>query len=266
MIKVIVHLSDLHIRTLHMLDLYKIQLQKFIDDIKEKFADYEYDEIRIAITGDIFHQKLVISNEQLLMVSWFFTEVAKIGKIVIIPGNHDFLENNILRIDSITPVVELLNNPNIVYYKDCGVYVDENIKWVVYSLYQHNIRPEFEKEDGYTYVGLFHGTIQGLTTDLGFIFEDGYDKINFRGLNVCLCGDIHKRESITMDNTLIVMIGSFIQNNFGESVKHHGYGIYNVETNEYTFTDIHNDSPFLEFKITDIKDIEDGTETLSNLG
>ncbi len=200
MIKQIIHLSDIHIRTNQLHELYRKQFQTFLDDVKGKLKQYSFNEIRFVITGDLFHQKITISNEQLLLSSWFFNEITKIGKLVIIPGNHDFLENNISRVDSITPLVELLKNPNICYYKDKGVYDDENIKWVVYSLYQHNERPEFKKEEGFKYVGLFHDPIQGMTTDMGYSFDDAYDKLNFFGCDIVLCGDIHKRNVITIDN------------------------------------------------------------------
>lgn len=64
----------------------------------------------------------------------------------------------------------------------------------------------------------------------------------------------------------IIQIGSLIQQNFGETVKHHGYGIYDVTNDEYTFHDLENEQPFLHFKIKDIKDIEDGKEEHVNLG
>ena len=194
--------------------------------------------------------------------------MSKYGKVVIIPGNHDFLENNTQRLDSITPVVELLNDPTIVYYKDSGVYKDDNINWVVYSLYQHNQRPEFEKSiDGEINVGLFHGPIMGLSTDMGFQFEDAYEQLNFVDLDLLLCGDIHKRQTFTLPSGgKGVMIGSLIQQNFGETVKHHGYGIYDVLTDEYTFYDLPNEQPFLHFTINDIKDIEDEKEQHVNLG
>lgn len=267
MVKQIIHISDIHIRTTQLHDLYRKQFQTFLDEVKEKLSSYKYDEIRFVITGDIFHQKITVSNEQTLLTSWFFTEITKIGKLVIIPGNHDFLENNILRIDSITPIVELLQNTNITYYKDKGVYDDDNIRWVVYSLYQHNEKPEFTKEDGFTYVGLFHDPIQGMSTDMGYSFDNSYDKLNFVGCDVILCGDIHLRQSFVLPSGAKgVMIGSMIQQNFGESIKHHGYGMYDVENNDYSFHDLPNDQPYLHFKITDVEDIENGKETLLNLG
>jgi DNA repair exonuclease SbcCD nuclease subunit len=274
MIKKIVHIADLHIRTIQMHDLYKEQFQKLLDELSTKFLEWadeniSHNEIRIVIAGDIAHQKINISNEQLLLTSWFLRELTNYGKVVIIPGNHDFLENNTQRMDSITPVVELLNSPHITYLKDGGDYVDTDggIQWIVYSLYQHNVRPEFTKQEGLLTVGLFHGPIQGLSTDLGFEFEDAYDKLNFVDIDLLLCGDIHKRQQFVLPNGgKAVMVGSLIQQNFGETVKHHGYGVYDMESDEYTFYDLPNEQPFLHFAIKDIKDIENGEETHVNLG
>ncbi len=274
MVKKIIHIADIHIRTIQMHDLYKQQFDKLLNEIGVKFLEWadeniSHNEIRIVIAGDIAHQKINISNEQLLLTSWFLKELTNYGKVVIIPGNHDFLENNVQRMDSITPVVELLDNPHITYLKDSGDYVDTDggIQWVVYSLYQHNVRPEFTKQEGLLTVGLFHGPIQGLSTDMGFEFEDAYDRLNFVDLDLLLCGDIHKRQQFTLPNGgKAIMIGSLIQQNFGETVKHHGYGIYDIESDEYTFHDLENEQPFLHFSINDIKDIEDAKETHLNLG
>ena len=162
--------------------------------------------------------------------------------------------------------MELLDNQHISYYKDSGVYSDDNINWVVYSLYQHNVKPEYEKNDSF-YVGLFHGPIQGLSTDVGFQFEDAYDQLNFVGLDLLLCGDIHKRQTFTLpEGGKGIMVGSLIQQNFGETVKHHGYGVYDMETKEYTFHDLPNEQPFLHFKIKDINDIENEKEEFVNAG
>jgi DNA repair exonuclease SbcCD nuclease subunit len=272
MVKKIIHIADLHIRTIQMHDLYKEQFEILIWEIQEHNILWhqegiQYEEIRIVVAGDIAHQKINISNEQLLLTSWFLKELSKYGKVVIIPGNHDFLENNTQRMDSITPVVQLLDDPTIVYYKDSGDYIDENIQWVVYSLYQHNSRPEFTKDESKLTIGLFHGPIMGLSTDLGYEFEDAYDQLNFVDLDLLLCGDIHKRQQFTLPNGgHAIMVGSLIQQNFGETVKHHGYGIYDVDTNEYTFHDLENEQPFLHFRINDIKDIENETEEHVNLG
>lgn len=267
MIKKIIHIADLHIRTIQLHDLYRRQFNIFLEQLKSHTNDYDVEEIRIVVAGDIAHQKINISNEQLVLTSWFLNELTNYGKVVIIPGNHDFLENNTERLDSISPIINLLNNNNINYYKTSGLYPDENINWIVYSLYQHNNRPEFKKEKDKFHVGLFHGPIQGLSTDLGYVFEDGHDKLNFVGIDLLLCGDIHKRQSFVLpEGGKAIMIGSLIQQNFGETIKHHGYGIYDIENEEYTFHDLPNEQPFMQFSISDIKDIENEKEELINLG
>ena len=62
------------------------------------------------------------------------------------------------------------------------------------------------------------------------------------------------------------MVGSLIQQNFGETIKHHGYGIYDIKTDNYEFHDLENEQPFLHFSINDIKDIENEKEVLLNIG
>lgn len=268
MVKRVIHIADIHIRTYQYHELYKKQFELLLKELSDATKSLDHNEVRVVIAGDLAHQKINISNEQLMLTSWFIQKLSEeIGQVVIIPGNHDFLENNTQRLDSITPVVQLLDDPTIAYYKDSGVYEDENINWVVYSLYQHNERPNFEKEEGKFHIGLFHSPIQGMSTDLGFEFEDAYDQLNFVGLDLLLCGDIHKRQQFTLPNGgNAIMIGSLIQQNFGETVKHHGYGIFNIEDGQYNFYDLPNEQPFLHFKITDIKDIENEKETLLNLG
>lgn len=270
MITKIIHISDLHIRTFSLHDMYRHQFKLVLAEIRKLTEEWEIpaEQIRIVLTGDVFHSKISVSNEQILLAHWFFSKLLKYGKLVIIPGNHDFLENNTNRVDSITPIVEILNDERICYYRDSDVYPDENINWVVYSLYQHNRRPDFTKDEKEKkYFGLFHGPIDGLSTDLGFKFEDGYSRLNFKDLDVVFCGDIHKRQVFKLpDGGKGVMVGSLIQQNFGETIKHHGFGVYDVETDEYDFVDIENPQPFLEFKINDITDIEHERETLVNLG
>lgn len=275
MIKKIVHVSDIHITPYQHHELFKNQLTKFIVDVKQNVEGYNHEEIRIVLTGDIVDKKISISNELNDMLSWFFHELLQIGFVVILPGNHDFLVNNQERQDSLSPTIDIINkllkHPDgseyLRYYKDQGVYKDENVNWVIYSLYQENKKPEFEREEGEFYIGLFHGQIQGMSTDLGYKFDDGYATLNFVDLDLVLAGDIHKRQVFELPNKRKgYMVGSLIQLEHGETINHHGYGIYDVEKDNYEFFDIESDQPFMHFKINDITDIEDGKEVLLNLG
>jgi len=205
-----------------------------------------------------------MTPELVEFVAWVLTECSKISKTVLIIGNHDFLENNVSRLDALTPVIDSLQNENIVYYKERGVYEDQNIDWVVYSLTSHNIPPEIESSERVK-IGLFHGPVQGLTTDIGYKFDEGFEPSKFNGCDIVLCGDIHKRQVFDIPGSKkAYMVGSLIQQNFGETIQKHGYGIYDVENNEYKFVDIENPKPFLSFKIESIEDLENGTERLLN--
>jgi DNA repair exonuclease SbcCD nuclease subunit len=145
-----------------------------------------------------------MTPELIEMVSWLLLECSKIAKTIIIPGNHDFLTNNTERLDALTPVINSLDNENIVYYKDRGVYEDQNISWCVYSQYQGNIPPDLNDATGIK-IGLFHGPIQGMKTDLGYDFGDhAYEISKFDGLDVVLCGDIHKRQELYANSIIEV--------------------------------------------------------------
>jgi DNA repair exonuclease SbcCD nuclease subunit len=219
---------------------------------------------RIVFTGDLVHSKNQMTPELIEFVAWILTECANITKTIVIIGNHDFLESNNSRLDAITPIVDSLKNNNIVYLKNRGVYPDENINWCVYSLMDHNIPPEITKSES-TNIGLFHGPVQGLTTDVGYKFEDGFDVSKFKGCDLVLCGDIHKRQVFDIPSgKKAYMVGSTIQQNFGEKLTKHGYGVYDVEKDQYDFVDLPNPKPFLKFEITSIDDLVNGTEKLLN--
>jgi DNA repair exonuclease SbcCD nuclease subunit len=259
MIKRLVHFSDLHIRLFKDHELYRNILKQALSEWKTLAPD------RILFSGDLVHSKNQLTPELIEFVRWFLIECSKISKIILIPGNHDFLTSNLERLDSLTPIISSLNNPNIIYYRDRGIYEDENVSWCVYSQFQGNIPPEIDTAKGYK-IGLFHGPINGLKTDLGFDFgEEAYDTKKFNGLDIVLCGDIHKRAVFEIPNGKKgVMIGSTIQNNMGESISNHGYGVYDIETDQYDFIDLPNPKPFLKFYIESIDVLVTGSEKLMN--
>lgn len=258
MIKKLVHFSDLHIRLFKDHDLYREIISNMLEQFKEINPD------RIVFTGDLVHSKNQMTPELIEFVAWVLTECSKIAKTILIIGNHDFLENNMSRLDALTPIIESLKNENIVYYKNRGSYEDENVEWVVFSLMDHNVPPHIT-ESKRTKIGLFHGPVVGLSTDIGYKFEDGFDSTRFAGCDLVLCGDIHKRQVFSIPNQKkAYMVGSTIQQNFGETFRKHGFGIYELETDTYNFVDLENKKPFLAFKIKSIEDLVNGTEQLTN--
>jgi DNA repair exonuclease SbcCD nuclease subunit len=259
MIKKLIHFSDLHIKLYKDQERYRKILESCFKEWKKVKPD------RIVFTGDLVHSKNQMTPELLDIVTWLLKECTKICKTLILIGNHDFLENNLERLDTLSPIIKTLSDDNIIYLKDGGLVEDENVVWVVYSLMNHNKKPHINKIKNKTYIGLFHGTIQGLVTDMGFAFEDGYNINEFAGCDIVLAGDIHKRQVVDIpNNKKAYMVGSLIQQNFGEGIRNHGYGIYDIIKDNYIFKDVDNYSPYLNFKINDISDIEHGKERLTN--
>jgi len=259
MVNKLVHFSDLHIRLFKDHDLYR----SILNDMFDRFREIKPD--RIVFTGDLVHSKNQMTPELIEFVAETLTECSKIAKTILIIGNHDFLENNMSRLDALTPIIDSLKNENIVYLKNRGEYEDENVDWVVFSLMDHNIPPDIEKT-GRTKIGLFHGPVQGLTTDIGYKFDSGFESDKFGGCDLVLCGDIHKRQIFNIPGgKKAYMVGSTIQQNYGETITKHGFGIYDVEKDDYSFVDLDNPRPFLSFKLSSYDDIESGSEKLANV-
>jgi DNA repair exonuclease SbcCD nuclease subunit len=259
MINKIVHFSDLHLRLFKDHDLYKSILTQALDQWKELGPD------RLIFTGDLVHSKNQLTPELIQIVSWLMTECAKISKTIIILGNHDLIENNLERLDALSPIIDSLNNPNIVFLTKSELVEDENVRYAVYAISEHNKPPVFDDKKMFT-VGLFHGPISGLKTDLGFEFGDeAYNVEKFKGCDIVLCGDIHKRSVFNYPGGKGYMIGSTIQQNYGETLNKHGYGIYTISEDKYEFVDLENPKPFLSFKIKNFEDIFNGAEKLANI-
>ena len=206
MVKKIIHLADIHLRTFRMHEEYMSVFKNLMSDLTDLLSEYKKEEIRIVIAGDLVHQKIVISNEQLMLGTWFLRKLEEIAPVIMIAGNHDLLENNKDRIDSISPMVQFLFDKNVNYFKESKCYLDDNIVWCVYSIFEDNSRPDIEAAreqfgNDKTYIGLFHGPLIGSTTDIGYEIEHGYNLDIFEGCDMVMCGDIHKRGVLNFKET-----------------------------------------------------------------
>lgn len=268
-VKLIFHLADIHIRTYV---LHK-EFQEVFDDLylklKELMVGYQYDEVRIALVGDLVHSKNNISNEQLTICSEFLKKLADIAPLVVVAGNHDLNLNNKDRMDSITPMIKLLNHSNINYYTESKCYLDTNIIWANYSIFEDNAKPEIEafkieNKGEYTTIGLFHGPILNAKTDIGYEFEHATSLEHFEGCDIVMLGDIHKEQSFNYKGTPICFCGSLLQNNFGETVGNHGFLSWDIETRKFTKHNIETNFGFYNFKVKSVEDIENNKEILTN--
>lgn len=270
MVKRVIHLADIHIRTFRYHNEYKEVFKQLISDVKSLTKEYGKEEVRIVVAGDLVHQKIVISNEQLMLGTWFLMELEKMAPVILIAGNHDLLENNKDRMDSITPMIQFLGDKNINFFKESKCYLDDNIVWCVYSIFEENKRPNIEAAraefgNDKTYIGLFHAPLMNAQTDIGYEFDHGADLDEFEGCDIAMLGDIHKRQFFNHKGVKIAYPSSLIQQNFGENVTKHGFLLWDVETRDFTEHDVENNYPFYQFRIKSMEDLENGTEKLVNI-
>ena len=270
MIKKIVHVADIHIRTYRLHDEYREVFTTFIAQVKDLVKDYAKDEVRIVIAGDLVHQKIIISNEQLILGTWLIKQLEMIAPVIMIAGNHDLLENNKDRVDSITPMVQFLPDANVNYFKESKCYLDDNIVWCVYSIFEENSRPDIESAkqqfgEDKVYIGLYHAPLLNAKTDVGYEIDHGASLDIFEGCDMVLLGDIHKRQSFNHKGIQIAYPSSLIQQNFGENVSNHGFLVWDVETKIFTEHNVDNQHSFFNFKIKSLDDLENNAEIITNL-
>jgi DNA repair exonuclease SbcCD nuclease subunit len=66
-------------------------------------------------------------------------------------------------------------------------------------------------------------------------------------------------------NIPVSYVGSLIQQNFGENVTKHGFLLWDLDSKSFTEHDVDNKSPYYQFKIKSLEDLENGTEVITNL-
>ena len=232
----IYHLSDIHIRNVKRHKEYRSVFEKVYKEI-----DKNKENSVIYLGGDIVHAKLDMSPELIDLTSEFFTELANLCPLLVLPGNHDCNLNNKHRLDALSPIIRALDNPNIHYIKDSGVYQVGDVGFSVMSVFEEaDSYVKASEYDSKTKIALYHGSVFGSQTDFGFILPNSdIDKDIFDGFDMVLLGDIHKRQYLNDEKT-IAYPGSLIQQNFGEDFGK-GFLVWDVDKRDSKFVNVPND-------------------------
>ena len=273
-IKCIIHLADIHIRNFQRLEEYSEQLTKVVDKCKEIASEYDKEEVRILIAGDLVHSKNTISNELMVFASYFLRQLEEIATVIVIAGNHDLIVENQARTDTMTALFDTADFQNCKFldamldYKS-GCAIDNNVVWCLYSIYEDFLRPTTIEEVKETnpnvkMIGLFHGQIVGSTLNNGYVSDSGLDGEAFEGCDCVMAGHLHKRQVLKRGDTEIVYPGSLIQQTYGETVSQHGFAVWNVEDMSYKFIDIDSDYGLYDVEIDNVNDIDEDKERLIN--
>ena len=240
----IFHISDIHIRTLKRHKEY----EQVFENLFLHIAQHATDQSICVLTGDIVHSKLDMSPELINMLTKFFNGF-HIPTIVIL-GNHDMNLNNLYRLDAISPILDVINNDNIHFIKDNGLFKFAN---VVFNHMAVDVAPkDYIKAadfDAHYKIALHHGAVHNAKTDIGFqISNDHVTTELFEGHDLTLLGDIHKPAQFLNKEKTIGYPGSLIQQNHGEALDH-GILVWDLADRSSEFIEIQNDYGYVTFEV-----------------
>jgi len=236
----IVHLADVHIRLNKRHDEYREVFNRLFKDIEM----LPKEETCIVIVGDLLHSKIDLQPECIELLSYFLTKCANMCPTVIVAGQHDAILSNKNRLDSLSPIIEAINHPTLFYLKSSGLYGMGNILFNNMSIFDDPDKYMFGKDIPAIYrnqyehtIALFHGTVDQAS------LENGYSISNpaimpplFDYHDMALLGDIHYP-------------GSLIMQNHGESLKGHGYSLWDLTLRTYTHCEVLNNFGYFTIEV-----------------
>jgi len=262
--KYIIHLADIHIRTgTETYSRYNEYLTVF-QNLKHSLLsnNINQDNSIILVAGDIFHNKNKVENFGLNLFKQLITILTTIATTVIIPGNHDFLQqypNDPSLLDSIL----LTNIQNLYYLNTTTTITLGNIGISTISVKDTLIPGEgsgiikdlpdfpntFDKKIK-TKVALFHGSFckTYFNHNQEVDSNNSYPLEMLKDFDIACLGDIHLHQSNIYKNCSYAYSGSLIQQNFGEDIIDHGYLIWNIKTKKSTHIPVYNPYGFVILK------------------
>jgi DNA repair exonuclease SbcCD ATPase subunit len=278
MLRYIFHISDLHIRNgdkkYSRYDEYNNVFNETITSLNKNITNMNLSksDFLIIITGDIFHNKNNIGNYGLLLYKNFLSELIKIGKVIIIHGNHDKIQSDLKQPSLVFS--STFQNENLIVLNESTSFVIDEIGFsyvCVDDTLDFNSNsgrlavlpkfPDIAEEVRYK-VALFHGTFSKSKLYNGdLIHEENnpYPLEWVKDFDYALLGDIHKRQTdLYNKKTRYGYSGSLIQQNFGEDILDHGYliwDLYGPKSTEVTEVNVYNDIGYINIKQDENEDI-----------
>ena len=206
------HIADTHIKNLKYHFEYKEIFKQLYETLREEKVDC------IVHCGDIAHTKTQISPEFVELCTGFFRNLSSIAPTYIILGNHDGNLRNSSRQDAITPIVDALGCRDLHLLKPSGeTPLNGQFCLNVLSVFDEDNWNQPSDPDKIN-IALYHGSISGVKTDLGWTMERGEHDISiFDNFDFAFLGDIHKTNQVLDREGKIRYPGSTIQQNHGET-------------------------------------------------
>lgn len=270
-IKRIYHISDLHIRSVDAAKRYEEYnnvFGRFISFLKERAT---VDTV-VVITGDIFHTKNKLCPSSVDLFLSFIKRIAELMPLYMIIGNHDLRMDKPDEPDMLKPLLQFAND-NILYMDKCGYYcspgcdvgfstipINEMLdKGNTSGLMDNLSDTKFPSSDGFPEyikhkVALCHVSV-GWEVPIEW-FGTGYDYLMLGDIHI---QNINNGRMVEMDVDVTEHIyhiaryhkksgdmmwgysGSMIQQNFGESVRGHGFIEWDIENGVANTYNVKND-------------------------
>ena len=274
----IIHIGDIHIRLSTRHDEYKLVFNKLYNELNELKLDNKARLIYIA--GDLFHTKNELQPDTIVFAWDFLKNLSDIYPIIIIMGNHDTLETNNDKTDTITSILRDRPLNNIHYLINSGVYIYNNIIFGVSSIHDNKItsRDIMDKileenhfiDNKYIKIGLYHGQVGTLYLNpnpeigyAGYKLRGEIDLVDFGKYDYIMLGDIHKFQYLDKDKR-VAYCSSLISQNFSETDDYHGYLRWDILNSESSYHKIKNEYAYHKIDISKLLD-KDNNIIIENL-
>jgi DNA repair exonuclease SbcCD ATPase subunit/DNA repair exonuclease SbcCD nuclease subunit len=267
MYEYIIHIADIHIRAGTETNSRYNEYLLVFENLKKSLLASNINDSNaiIVIAGDIFHNKNKVENFGLDLFKKLINFLTEIAITVIIPGNHDFLQqypDDPSLLDSIL----LTNIKNLYYLNTTCTLTLNNIVISTISVKDTLIPGEGSgiikdlplfpknfkdfKEGISTKVALFHGSFckTYFNHNQQVDSNNSYPLEMLKGFDIGCLGDIHLHQEGVYDTCSYAYSGSLIQQNFGEDIIDHGYLIWDIKTKKSTHIPILNPYGFAVFK------------------
>lgn len=187
------HLADIHIRNVKRHTEYMGVFENFYKQVKDDALENAI----IFIGGDIAHAKTEMSPELIKQIASFLRECSKLHPTIVIAGNHDCNLNNPDRLDVLSPIMDMMDDENLFYLKDTGIYKIGDVAIGVFGIFDEPSEyihgNKIEDPEIKTKIAVYHGAVKRSMTDIGYVVVGGDISLpQFDGYDIVMLGDIHK--------------------------------------------------------------------------
>lgn len=290
-IKCIIHISDIHIRTGNIIQARYNEYSYAFNDLISKLKKLKnLENCIIIITGDIFHHKNQIESSGIDLFSYIIKQLTDLTEVFIIMGNHDYRQDNAVEQDLISALVKNSNYTNLHYLDKTGIYIVNNLliglvaindvledgdtSGMVESLPEFPDPSSVDLSNITCKVALYHGIIIDDNNSFFKEKEKGIHVDWFKKYDIAILGDNHKQQVNNIKNSVVENVydiserinnyqpvwgysGSLIQQNFGESIKQHGYLLWDLENKKVISVDVSNNNAYCTFNFKNDKKNKD---------